>query len=487
MNKVVYNNFAASAEKYATVPAEGSSSYQSGGDLLNEEARELINYASFTGKGINLLDGTLEFAENDDNVGYISKASSNSQRVFSPSVDLVIDLGEGVYSAPGITLHFWQNYCTAFSVRWFQNDIQLMWSSFYPSFSEEEKAQEILTFYGEQAVENFNKIIISFDRSELPNQFVKLVGIDLGKQSEITDFHSNINMFFEIDPDGADVPGATCEFVAQIETFEPEEMQVLYVYDKNKCFGKFTVREVMPNGKNRYLIKGVDDTMRLDGTDFPAILQGEYTSDEVAEKIMTVSGLTVDTSQIESKSLYGFIESDKTGRYALAMLCFGLGAFATGYGSKKLTLRIPKERRTKLITADRILGKATYRKISPYTSIILKSFEGDFKTVEETRKVTVANKKASLTLNEKKFDKYSLIGDIDERINELAKTAFLRNEISVYIELADEELGDVLRVETPYNGEKIGIIKSMEISLGHKTMAMLTLIEREFEAGGGAG
>lgn len=484
MNKVVYNNFAATAERYATVPADGSSNYQSGGDLLNEEARELINFASFTGNGINLLDSSLEFAEIGDNTGYVSEASSNSQRVFSPSVDLVIDLGEGVYSAPGITVHFWQNYCTAFSVRWFQNDIQLMHSAFYPFFSEDEKAQGMLTFYGEQAVENFNKIMISFDRSELPNQFVKLAGIDLGKQSTITDFHSNINMFFEIDPDGADVPGATCEFVAQIETFEPEEMQVLYVYGKEKLFGKFTVSEVSPNGKNRYLIKGVDDTMRLDGTEFSAIPQGEYTSDEIAEKIMSVSGLTVVTSQVEGKSLQGFVEANKTNRYALAMLCFGLGAFATGYGSKKLMLKAPKERTTKLITADSILGKATYRKLSPYTSITIKSFESDFKTVKETRTVTAANKKASLALNEKKFDKYSLLGDIDERINKLAKTAFLRNEIIAYIELTDEELGDVFRIETPYNGEKIGILKSMEISLGHKIMATLTLTEREFEANG---
>ena len=485
MNKVIYNNFAATAERYATVPADGSSNYQSGGDLLNEEARELINFASFTGNGINLLDASLEFAEIGDNTGYISEAASNSQRLFSPAEVLVIDLGEGVYSAPGITVHFWQNYCTSFSVYWYQNDTLLTISSFSPSFSEEEKAKGILTFYGEQAVENFNKIIILFESSELPNQFVKLAGIDLGKQSEITDFHSNINMFFEIDPDGADVPGATCEFTAHIKTFEPEEMQVLYVYRNEKPYGKFTVKEVVPNGKNRYLIKGVDDTMRLDGTKFPQLVQGEHTSDEIAEKIMTVSGLTVDASQIGSKNLKGFVDSDKTSRYALAMLCFGLGAFATGYGSKKLRLKVPKERRTKLITSENILGKATYRKLSPYTSVTLKSFEGDFKTVKEIKTVTAANKKASLALNEKVFDKYSLIGNVDERVNELAKTAFLRNEISAYIELTDEELGDVFRIETPYNGEKTGILKSMDVSLGHKAMATITLMEREFEEDGG--
>ena len=205
MNKVVYNDFAAAAERYATVPAEGSTAYQSAGDLINEDARELINYASFTGNGINLLDFSLEFAETDDNIGYVSSAASNSQRVFSPSVDIVIDLAEGFYSAPGITIHFWQNYCSEFSVTWYSDSDEIAKATFYPFFNEAERNQNLLTFYGAQAVENFNRIVISFMKSELPNQFVKIAGIDLGKQNIITNFHSNINLFFEINTDAADV------------------------------------------------------------------------------------------------------------------------------------------------------------------------------------------------------------------------------------------------------------------------------------------
>ena len=484
MNKVVYNDFAAAAERYATVPAEGSTAYQSAGDLINEDARELINYASFTGNGINLLDFSLEFAETDDNIGYVSSAASNSQRVFSPSVDIVIDLAEGFYSAPGITIHFWQNYCSEFSVTWYRDSDEIEKATFYPFFNEAERNQNLLTFYGAQAVENFNRIVVSFMKSELPNQFVKIAGIDLGKQNIITNFHSNINLFFEINTDAADVPGSTCEFVAEIDTFEPEESQILYVYGKDKLFGKFTVKEVTQNGKNKYLIKCVDDSLRMDGTIFPKLEQGEHSSNDVIEELINSSGVSI-ASQMQNKTLQGFVLPDKTSRYALAMLCFGLGAFVTGYGSKKLTIKEPRNRKTKMITSDQILGKATYKKTTPYTSITLKSFRYDFNTVNETRTLIVENKKASISANEKQFVQYSLIGDIDERINELAKTAFFHNEIIAYVELTDEEIGDILGIETPYNGIKTGIIKSMEISIGHKIMATLTLVERDFVENGG--
>ncbi len=485
MNKVVYNDFAAAAELYATVPAEGSTDYQNGGDLLNEDARELINYASFTGKGINLLDNSLEFAEANDNIGYISEISSNSQRIFEPSVEIVIDLAEGVYSAPGITIHFWQNYCTELSVTWYSNSSEIKKATFYPSFNEAEKNQNLITFFGAQAVENFNKIVISFAKSESPNQFVKIAGIDLGKQNIITKFHSNINLFFEINTDAADVPGSTCEFVAEIDTFEPEESQILYVYGKDKLFGKFTVKEVTPNGKNRYLIKGIDDTLKMDGTKFSKISQGTHQSDTIIKDITSISGVLIDASHVNSKELSGFILPDKTSRYALAMLSFGLGAFVTSCCSRKITLKNPRNRKSKIITSDYILGKATYRKISPYTQVTINSFDGDFNTVKETRTVVITNKKASLSKSEKQFTQYSLIADIDERITELAESAFIRNEISAYVELTDEELGDIFRVETPYNGVKTGILKSMEISIGHKIMATLTLVERDFIEDGG--
>ena len=123
MNRIVYHDFAANAEKNATVPANGSSDYQTCNEMFNENDREILNYASFEGRGINLLDSSLRLAEEGDNLGYISSALSDSSK--SISATLFISLADGLYSAPGITFYFFKEYCTSMKVTWLKDgDVQ---------------------------------------------------------------------------------------------------------------------------------------------------------------------------------------------------------------------------------------------------------------------------------------------------------------------------------------------------------------------------
>ena len=80
MKKVIYNDFAPLAAVNGTVPAQGSSAYQRGGDLLNEDKRDIINYASLEGRGIDLNDYSLVLADSADNTGYISAVVSTKPR-----------------------------------------------------------------------------------------------------------------------------------------------------------------------------------------------------------------------------------------------------------------------------------------------------------------------------------------------------------------------------------------------------------------------
>ena len=51
--------------------------------------------------------------------------------------------------------------------------------------------------------------------------------------------------------------------------------------------------------------------------------------------------------------------------------------------------------------------------------------------------------------------------------------------------LTDERVGDIISIETPYNGIITGIIKSMDITLSTAITAEITLIERGYAANGG--
>lgn len=478
MNKIIINDFAPLADKFATVPAEGSSDYQSAGDLLNSNARKLVDYASFTGQGIDLLNMNLIFAEEADNVGYISSECSNHLREFTPAVDIVIDLAEGLYSAPGITFHFWQNYCIEVAVTWYNSSELISSKTFYP---------DSLEYFGENKVENFNRVVVSFLKTEIPYQFVKLAGIDLGKIREITDLISNIEIFTEISPDCSDVPGSTCDFVAGVTEFKPQDMQELYVYGgkEEKLFGKFVIDRVPSVGKNKYSFECSDEIMKMNKPKYPQKAQSTYKVSELNGDIKKASNVDIIFDEYNDSEVVGFIEKDKSVRLAAAMLSFSLGCFLTGFGSKVLKMIKPKNRKHKVISSSQILGKAEYSPKAPYTEIILNQYTGEFGDPTDNRTATFAGKRATDSVNPLIFDKYSLVSNLDEMFNRVAEAGFRRNEITARIIYNDEALGDICRIETPYDGIKTGIITSMSISLGHRTTATIKMIERDFSSEGG--
>lgn len=472
-NKIIYNDFAALAAENATAPAAGSSDYQSGGRLLNDDYRSPLNFASFEGQGINLLDPSLAFAEEEDNLGYVSEAISTGGKAVN--VQLVIDLADGGYSAPGITFYFHQNFCSEIFVEWRKDNLTVDSATAYPN---------ALTFYFEHKVEDFNRVVLTFKQTSTAFQFVKLAGIDLGRKREITKFFGAISVFNEIAPDCSDLPGSTCDFEALLtEDFTPQSEQEIFLYSDDKPFGKFIVENATPNGNGRYSFECSDEIMRLDGSEFPELPQGTRTVSGLINKIKEASNIEIDVAQFGNMSLTGFIEKEKSPRLAAAMLSFGAGGILISK-DKKLTLCKPRNRRKKVIGSNQIIGFATYKQKSPYTAIALQTFSGDFNSVSSEKVSVNPSRKASDSNGAKLYDKYSLMSNADSRFNELLEMGFHWNEIEADIILKDEKVGDILRIETPFNGIKTGIIKSMDISLSTAATAHIVIIERDFATEG---
>ncbi|MBR2867866.1 MAG: hypothetical protein IKB88_02210 [Clostridia bacterium] len=472
-NKIIYNDFAALAAEKSTVPAESSSDYQDGGNLLDNDYRSPLNYASFEGQGINLLDPSLVLAEEGDNLGFISEEISNGGK--STNVQLVIDLADGYYSAPGITLYFHQNHCSEIFIEWQKDNSPVDSATTYPSS---------LSFYFEHKVEEFNKVILTFKKTETPFQFVKLAGIDLGRTRDITSFFGAISVFNEVYPDCSDLPGATCDFEALLtEDFTPQSEQEIFLYSDDELFGKFIVENATPNGNGRYFFECSDEIMKLEGSEFPELSQGSYTVSEIAEEIKKASNIEIDVARFGAMSLTGFIEKEKSSRLAATMLSFGAGVYIINE-KKKLTLCKPRNRRNKVINSNQIIGFATYKQKSPCAAVDLQTFSGDFKTISSEKISRNPSKKASDSNTTKFYNKYSLISNVDSRFNELLEMGYHWNEIEADIILKDEKVGDILRIETPFNGVKTGIIKSMDCALSTEATAHIVIIERDYAAEG---
>lgn len=480
MNKVVINDFAPLADKYARVSVWESTPCQSIGDLLNINKRELINYASLTGQGINLLDFDLELAEEGDNIGYVSSACSDHLKNFETPIVIYIDFDDAegsLFSAPGITFHFWKNYCTKMTVEWWHST-----DSGMEVISRKEIYPTSLDYYFENPVEEFNFIKIEFEKTEVPHQFVKLAGIDLGRVREITDFHSNIEIFSEISPDCTDVPASTCDFIAEITDFKPQNMQELYVYGgkEEKLFGKFTIDRVPAIGKNIYSFECSDEIMTINNTPFPKKPQSVILSQNLVAEIEENANVYIECTDNSDIQLTGFIEEKQNARTAAAMVSFATGSFLTGFGSRFLRILKPKSRKSKIISSSQILGRAEYTTVKAYSNITVNQYKENFDVVFNSRTVKNPSRKAYEIGNQLLCDQYSMMSDIDKKMQELTEAGFQPNEITARIIYSDEAPGDICGIETPYDGLKTGIIKNLAISIGHRITATVKMIERNF-------
>lgn len=472
MNKIVYHNFAPKAAENAVLSPE-SDSFEYTVSLIEESTP--VNFASFENTGIDLLDESLCFADETDNVGFISSAVSSNSRILQNGGIRLIFTFDKYYSGPGITFHFHKHFCPKVSIE-FYRDAESIFDEpliFYPAS---------LDFYCDAPAERYNKVVLTFFETEIPSQFVKLESIDFGKIQEIKTFFGAINIFEEIKPDCSDLPCDSCDFEAIVpKDITPQVGQYFFVYHGTDCFGKFTTDRLTEDINRRFTFEASDDKNVLGNSPFPTFSKGTYTVDEILAEIYECSDISVDNGGFGNTELKGFIKSNSNSRYAAAMLSMGGGLFISSARNGKLRIFKARDRSTDIISADRILGRAEYIKKAPYTSIKLykhggSDFDNDSATVYTAENESIT---ANIAVNELILDKYSLFSDPAARLEEIKSLGFERNEIRAEIILKDEQIGDIIRIDTPH-GIKTGIIASLDICLqGSEVTANAVLIETE--------
>lgn len=470
MNKIVYHNFAPNAAENAVLSPD-SDSFEYKVSLIEES--KPVNFASFENVGIDLLDNTLCFAENSDNVGFVSsQVSSNIQSMQNGGIRLIFTFDK-LYSGPGITLHFHQHYCSKVSVEFYGVDGLIFKGNFNP---------DSLDYYCDAPSERYNKVILTFIETEISYQFVKLRSVDFGKIQEISEFFGAINIFEEIKPDCSDLPCDSCDFEAIIPSdITPQVGQHFFVYHGSDCFGKFKTDRLTEDINRRFMFEASDDKIVLGNSPFPFLSRGTYSVDYILGLIYKNSDISVDSGDFGLTEVTGFIKSDSNSRYAAAMLSMGGGFFISSARNVKLRIFKARDRRNDIISADRILGRAEYIKNAPYTSINLYEYSGsefknDSATIHKTKNTQVTG---NIATNELNLDKYSLFSDPSARLEEIKSLGFERNEIHAEIILKDEQIGDIIRIETPH-GIKTGMITSLDICLqGSEVTANAVLIETE--------
>lgn len=468
MNKVIFNDFTPLAAENSISPAEESSAHQSSADLLNIEDRDNINFASFDGDGINLLDTSLEFAVSGDRCGYVSDAVSSADQTIDHQV--VIEFENGAYNCEGITFHWLQEPCRTATVTFYDEDDGIIASS--------ELISQSLDQYFPVPAEDFVKIIIEISQTELPFQFIKLAGIDLGKEREITEFTSPIEVYHEIVPDCSDLPGSTCDFTALIiDGIIPSEHQDIFVTADGQMIGKFKITDITRISDSEYSISCDDDTVRLESAPIDAMASSTIrTVKNITDAIKSASGISVDAGEYGSDIVSGFLDADQNCRIAAAMLSFATGLFLSSAFSKRPRL-FPMIDLGRMIEADQIAGDALFSRKAEPSKLHLVKYDGSFDSIDDAREISNPNSEGG-NISVSPYEDYSMMNDIDDKAQELANIAFNTSEVNAAIFWSGEKIGEKVKIVTKYDGIKEGIIKAMDLSIDVEVIASITIATR---------
>ena len=327
-----------------------------------------IKYLTLEGDGMNLTDDTIPFFDRRTDAGkayYVSNAVSGADGTFETPPTITITWAGESQSASGITLGWWQDYCSAFNISYYDGN-SLLFSVDYTN--------DKMTGFFSKAVEGFDKVVITFTKTAEPYRFVKLGHISFGQLNEFTpDEIYTWSAIDEIDMISEDLPAAQLEFSVQSEDellFQDNE--AIELYNGSDLLGTYYVSSSKAEGPNRYSVSAYDESYFLDDSVYKGfvggreILEPSITPAAYAAACPTVS-ISVD-SALSGVSLYGFLPYESV-RKSMCRVAMGSNAIIRKNESGQFTLRQRATSVTSSITDDRIIGDATFEKSEPYNTI----------------------------------------------------------------------------------------------------------------------
>lgn len=187
---------------------------------LNQYNLKVENYANPCELYQALLDGS-QIPLDGGRKGYWSNSVSGSDGAFENDVVITFTAdNEKYFTSSGVNLIFdtYNNiYATELTVTWYRDNEVL-------SFAEDGNTVTEKTFYPDSsmymcnnAVTDFNKIVLKFKKINMPNNRLKIIGIDYGFGTVfLNEYLSQVSVIQEIDPISTTIPINTMDITLDI-------------------------------------------------------------------------------------------------------------------------------------------------------------------------------------------------------------------------------------------------------------------------------
>lgn len=349
-----------------TVVAGGEQPLAPATSLVNENSHKA--FATFE-PDYWLMDGSYKFASEDGSSGYMSTELSGSNGNFSTAPILQFDFTDN-FDTDGITLYFGAatgDYCDDIDIAFYAGTGLIRTDNYNPTGT---------TFATGQAVSGFDKIVITFNSTNNPYRFARLVNLDFDTITRwMGDNIKNGRLVEQVSPISLEIPSNEIEFTLHSEDGDfsilnpSNEYQALQenepieayeqIGDVDVFLGRFYLEDWESLSANDARFTAYDAISLLDKPQFYCSVNGIYYYDEMIAKIFETANVDyeIDASlmDVPAWATYGGMLKVMSCREALQQACFALGAYVTCARSRVpqiLPINIPEAGDTFDLTLD---------------------------------------------------------------------------------------------------------------------------------------
>ena len=245
--KIIYKDVPTGADKDAAITTTPQTGFSSPSALPFGVDTGAIITTELNNWGLNhdiKARGTQPFAFWSENI-------SNSECTFDYSPQIVIDFDEK-YTATGLSFRFspsTNDYCKQITAIWYQDGTEKVRGTYYPTSP---------VFVLEELVEGFNRVILVFDKTSLPNRRAKLEYIGIGVIREFGGTElTNINIINEIDLISSSIPINVLDASFHSNTDADllfQKKQPVEAYNNNELIGYYYVEKGERTSSQNYTI-----------------------------------------------------------------------------------------------------------------------------------------------------------------------------------------------------------------------------------------
>lgn len=327
--KVIYEDIAVGADEDATFTATNKADFSDVSQLATGIPVQNAMTLELNQIG---LDGS--FVVSDKTQAYWSSVRSGEDCLLSSPPVITINF-DAQYTSLGLSLEMdTLNFCTLLHIAWYRGVEVVAENDFTP---------DTANYFCQQTAEAYNKIVITFKRTNLPFRYIRLGKIIFGvNRTFLSDEIRSGTILCEISPTSEELSTNTADWTLDSKEnvdFIFQKKQRMMFYDKERFVGAFYIKSSVQNAVNLHDISCVDAIGTLEDSEYPAKYLINKNAYDLIADICQPFTIEIDES-LKTKKVSGVLLAG-TKRYALQQVLFAICAVCNTTASDKIRIFIP--------------------------------------------------------------------------------------------------------------------------------------------------